>query len=152
MGYTPKRRVYKLVFEPGDDLAGLEIRAQSPSMGEALELAELEATARVAAERGDMSGVRPQLEMFIKYVVTWNLETADKEAIPVSVDGLLTLEPRDVMRILDDWQDAISGVTAPLGQPSNSGAPFPAGLPPMPMETLSSVPMVNPSSSTSQAS
>lgn len=118
MGFTPPRTVYTLVFD-GTDFDGLVIRVRAASMGDRLHaFYDLGWTKDDDADTR-RSKQRQQFELMIEHVVEWNLETADGEPVPVTVDGLLGVcEPEQVGAILGAWQSGRQSVPAPLDQRS----------------------------------
>lgn len=134
MGYKRPGKVYRLVFT--DDLDGLEVKARSMSTGDLLDMAPLldlkMSTSPTADELGQ---VRDLLERFAGVLVSWNLEDDDDQPVPADVDGLLAQDLGFVMQVITAWADAVSGVPAPLPQPSPGGEPSLAAS--IPMETSS---------------
>lgn len=120
MGYRAHRTTYKLVFEEDSKLHGLEILAKALTFGEVNEFtekwysSELRGPARIQAE----------LEDFLPYVESWNLEDGEGNTLPISVEILLLqLELVDCKDIIAGWWGSCLGVSipAPLSRPSSSG-------------------------------
>jgi len=53
-------------------------------------------------------------------LVSWNL-SRHGVAIPATADEMMKLPPDLVAAILSAWADALTGTTAPLGEPSEDG-------------------------------
>ncbi|MFC5834659.1 hypothetical protein [Nonomuraea insulae] len=124
MGYKRPARVYKLVFNEDDDMAGLEVKARSMSTGGLLDMApllDLQLSASPTAE--EMESIAELLERFAGVLVSWNLEDDDDEPVPATLEGLLDQDIDFVLRIILAWADAISGVPAPLDGLSPGGEP-----------------------------
>lgn len=155
MGFTPNGKIYVLDFEGDSELDGLEVRCRSVpigamlAMGDMLEAAtqslDVDAPAdetpaarqiretRAATEQ--VRSMRPLLEAYASVLVSWNLELTPGVPTPATFDGLVQLDPAQVMRVITAWQRAVSDVPAPLPGPSSSGSPSPALS--LPMEPLS---------------
>jgi hypothetical protein len=132
MGFTVKRKIYKLIFED-DDLAGLEILARSVSLGQMLAISGEGRVGKVDTE--DAEQTQGMFEMFAGALVQWNLEEEDGTPIPVTMEGLQGLDTEFVTAIIEAWTSAIAGVTAPLAKQSTSGGTSQEAS--IPMETLS---------------
>ncbi|WP_143591555.1 hypothetical protein [Thermoactinospora rubra] len=75
------------------------------------------------------------LREFGKYLVSWNLHDEDDRPVPCTPDEFVALDPRFVREVLDQWAEALVGVSAPLDGSSPGGDPsLEASLP---MEALS---------------
>lgn len=144
MGYKPKKKVYKLIFED-PELNGLEVKATSTPLGSFLDsMTDLttkeekpsdKLEARVAMASATVGAFEKQLAEFANCLVEWNLEFDDGTPVPATVEGLRTQDIDFVKDILTAWQEAISGVSGPLDDSSTSGeSSLVASLP---METLS---------------
>lgn len=138
MGYRRERTVHKLRFdETQGDLAGLEVKLYSLSVGQMLDLSRLADGAR--QQTGDANMMFTQ---FAESLVGWNLEDEVPDAtgvgarpVPPTLDGVRSCDLDFILRLVHAWMDAIAGVSAPLAGRSNSGPPFPEGS--LPMEPLS---------------
>lgn len=134
MGFAVESDVYKLIFvEP--EFEGLEVRARSVPIRDLVRISAL-SDVKVFAflPQEDWDKVREIAEIFAKAIVSWNLEI-DGEPVPVSADGLLALPLKMFWKIHGSWLMAISGVSDPLPEDSNSGDPSLEES--MQMETLS---------------
>lgn len=135
-GYTVPRRVFALDFE-FEELAGLEIKVKAISVGQLLDM-----DARVVdldTGGGWTQGMSNELdylmEQFIGQVVEWNMEEEDGSPVPVSVEGLRTLEIPTLVQIIASWLTNSAGVSREEGKaPASGDSPEVASLP---METLS---------------
>jgi hypothetical protein len=134
MGYTPKKKQYKLVFAD-PDMNGLEVYMNSVPVGVMLQIDDLSSSINVS-DSGSTSGkFRELLEIVASALVSWNIEGDDGTAVPADFDGLSTLETQFVMEIIAAWSQAVAGVTGPLEKGSTSGGTFPEAS--LPMEPLS---------------
>lgn len=138
--YVRARRVYVLVFE-APDLAQLEIRARSVSVGKFLKLVKLAArldrdAASLSAE--DAEAIEGLFTGFAEALISWNIDDPDTEApVPATYDGVMAQDTDFMMVVIDAWLTAVGGVDAPLGATSTSG----------PRSLEASIPMVDPSPS-----
>lgn len=136
MGFKAPKQIYRLVFPDGDDLAGLEVRAAAPALGDFLEIAKLGELAKVTEIKPeDFEKIQPIFDLFVSLVRSWNLEDDDDLPLPITFASLKTLDMPVIMRIIDAWMRAVATVPAPLAKPSGDGDTFPEGS--IPMETLS---------------
>lgn len=126
MGFTPKRKTYRLTFAESE-LSGLVVSAHSVTTGRLLSIQELLEASGSSAVNNEVDKVaasaafRSMVEMFAEALVDWNLEDDDRQPVPATIDGLLTLESDVVLEIISAWTSAISGVSAPLASGSPSG-------------------------------
>lgn len=118
MGFTvpaPESVILDLHF---DAYPGLEVRAASISIETAMSLSGEEA-----------------ITAFGNALRSWNCERPDGTPVPATLDGFRSLETRFGKALVTAWVDAITGVPAPLDQPSIDGLPWEAGS--IPTEVLS---------------
>ena len=132
MGFVRERRAYRLVFE--DDLAGLEVVAQSVGLGDYFVISEL-ASVKLPLSAADVGKFRKLLKAFADVLVSWNLESSLGVPVPATYEGLLTQDPYLIVSVVGAWMDAIAGVSGPLGPPSSDTERFPEES--LPMEALS---------------
>jgi hypothetical protein len=116
MGYKVKKKLYKLIFAD-EDMAGLEVVMTSVPMGDLLALQQIDP--KVAAT--DPAQFRTLMEIFAGAMLSWNLEDADDQPIPITADDILAQDIDFIMAIISAWTSAISGVSAPLDGGSTSG-------------------------------
>ncbi|MGK9463917.1 hypothetical protein ACSLFT_28385 [Streptomyces sp. G6] len=124
MGYRPKRRVYALDFT-GTEWEGLEASVRGLTVGEELELNEMEWTPENT------------VKALVKRLVSWNVED-DNGPVPTTFEGVCTQDGAMVLAILNALRTVGSGVPDPLPQSSPDGEPSPAV--PIPMAPLSESP------------
>lgn len=130
-GFRPGRKVYKLVWDDGHDLAGLVVRARTVSTGVFLELTDMADRAKWGTDEAKEMMVR-----FAEVLVSWNLEDEDTGVpVPASFEGLLSQEFDLVMAVINQWMDAVAGVSGPLDPPASGGPLSPVAS--LPMEPLS---------------
>lgn len=98
---------------------GLEIRCRlGLPIREQLEIREL---TRDLPEDDPESFLAVFRAWFERVRLTWNVETDDGQAVPITVDAVMNYLPGDILiQLLPKWREAM-GVSAPLGVPSNSG-------------------------------
>jgi hypothetical protein len=127
MGCRRNPKLYKLKFADGD-YEGLEVTMRSVSIGEMRAL-------QGNGEDSGKDGFDRMVSLVASHLVEWNREDEDGQALPPTLESLEDEEPSLINLIIDRWTDAVAGVSAPLEQPSNSGAPAPVES--IPMEALS---------------
>lgn len=119
-------RIYVLEFE-GTGLEGAVVKLRSPS------IATMDKLLEVGTDRN------AQYQIMIDHLESWNLDTAEGEPLPHTVEAMLThMEAGVAKLILKEWYLAARGVTAPLDQRSDDGEQPPAEestAPSIPMET-----------------
>lgn len=127
--HRPRRRIcVDFTGHEDETLHGLVVTYTTMSTGKLLDLMTLTAEAKDAAEQ------RESLERMIgrlaEGIVEWNYcEEGQLEPAPITVDVLLRMEPDLLFILVDQWQEAVAGVAAPLGGTSPSGAQSLAELP-----------------------
>lgn len=132
-GFEIPRTVYRLEW---DDEAynGLVVRVRAMTIAEAMDgfatLWELDGL--------DLEQRKERLfqqhTMFIDHVVDWNLRD-NGEPVPVTVDGLRTMEGTFVGSMISAWLRNTTGVSRPLPDDSTSGDL--SAVESIPMESLS---------------
>lgn len=134
MNFKRKQKVFVLNFD-GTELEGLVVRARSASLGEGLRFQELAEVWEAAKGSNSSKALRELITEFSSVLLSWNMTEEDGTEVPADFDGLMSIDIDDVMRIINAWQVASSGVAAPLEIESRSGESSLAGS--LPMETLS---------------
>ncbi|MGP3917689.1 hypothetical protein [Nonomuraea sp. 10N515B] len=133
-----RARTVKLTWADGE-LQGLEIRARRVSIEQFFDLAPLIDGKFDVFDPQDREALRDLFMQFGKVLVSWNLEDEDEDGtstpIPCTAEEFMRQDPAFVREVLNAWAEAVSGVSAPLEQPSPGGEPFPEGS--LPMEVLS---------------
>lgn len=137
MGYV-RKRTFKIRFGDGHEFEGLEVRMRSVSVGKLLQLLPkidaLDGIA-VATKPEDVEEIKEVFREFSTLIDSWNIEDEDGTPVPVTCEALMDQELRLVVAVIQQWAEYVSGVPAPLDEPSPSGGPsLEASLP---METLS---------------
>lgn len=131
MGYRPKPKLYRLIFEDGD-YAGLEVTAASLSMGDMLAL--LPAAETLKGGDLDIGHADGFLRKFGACLRSWNLEDEHGRPVPATYDGLMSQDPAFIMTVLTTWVSRVAAVAPPLpagSAPSPKADPGPdmTGLP-----------------------
>lgn len=136
MGYQMERTIYNLVFDD-PKFEGLEIRVQAASMEDRLR-AFYELAWRDEDTVQERHVKQQELfELFVSYVIDWNLEDKHKQPVPVTVRGLLGVcEPQQLGAIIGAWQSGRQDIPAPLEPPSPG-----ISLSEIPMTVLESTPV-----------
>jgi hypothetical protein len=129
MGYKRRRKVFSLVFPEDHDLHGLEITAESMTLGEVRALQARADEENLTSEQ--FAAV--ELEAFVGQIKKWNLEDEDGNPLPISVESLQTLTAQDVRAVVNAYAASSLGqqVPGPLDGNSNSGNGFPEASLPM---------------------
>lgn len=113
-GYRRERRVYNLTFE---QYPGLTVRARSCSTETFLKITELE------GQEITIDVAREQLHLFAEHLLSWNLlDEETGEPVPATPDAVLAEDFDFVTHLQLAWIEAVSGVAAPLAQPSEDGS------------------------------
>lgn len=141
-------RVYRLVFSDTDPvLPEVVIRIKSLSIAQFLDVQQL----ATAADRGRdetnadpdrlkhvAAAVKALAVILVERIVNWNIEEDNGTPVPVTEDEVLALDPEAFMKIVEEWLDAVAGVSDPLPSTSSDGPSLEELS--MPMETLSASP------------
>ena len=122
MGYRRQPTVYRLVFQ---EYEGLEVTARSVSVEELLKITGL---ANQMTAKPDDKQVEELFGFFASRLVSWNLEDEDGKPVPATLKGLLGEEMGFILKIVQAWVRAITGVSPPLSNGSSNG---PAGRNPL---------------------
>lgn len=80
-------------------------------------------------------------------LIDWNLDDKDGDPLPANESGLMSVPIDLASALLKGWNEAMSGVPAPLGETSPDTLPLPAQ--PIPMVPLSANPPSSPTGSLS---
>lgn len=129
--YKRNPKVYKLKFDPDDELHGLEVLIRSLPVAEFLRV-----TALAAAGDNSTEASEKLLHSLADQLVEWNLDNEDGSPVPATFEGLVAQELDFVMRIFRAWMDAMGSVPDPLGQSSPATGISPVPLPPMDVSSL----------------
>lgn len=132
MGYRPKKKIYDLKFDD-PDMEGLEVKLRGLNTGQMLE-------ADAARADGGEEAIRSLLTLYAEQLVEWNVEDDEGEILPTTLESVLAQELDFNMKVVDAWQAAVNGVSAPLDSASPDGAPSLEASIPMdiPSESLAS--------------
>lgn len=140
-------RIYRLVFPDTDPvLPEVVIRLKSLSIAQFLNVQQL-ATAADRRGREDAgpeqlknvtAAVEALADILTERIVDWNLEEDDDTPVPVTRDEVLDFDPEAFMRVVEEWLDAVAGVSDPLPSTSSDGPPLEELS--IPMESLSESP------------
>lgn len=117
-------RTYKLRWDDGTDLAGLEIDIRSTSVATLNEVKAL----RVGRDETRLA------QILADHVIRWNLDGEDGQALPVTTESLHEQEAPVLAEIAKQWYLAAAGVSAPLVLESTSSDT--SAEESIPMETL----------------
>jgi hypothetical protein len=115
MGFKPQETIYKLTFEK--ELEGLEVRIKACTVGEFNKLTKAATSGDEDVEESDEMAT----QLFLSKVVSWNIENGDGETLPITREGLETLEMGLISAIIQGWQMAMVNVPDPLHRGSSNG-------------------------------
>lgn len=138
MGFTVKRRIYKLVFQ--GDFAGMNVVVRGLNLGQLLKLTAARET-REAGGEGVEEATDRMIDLLLGALVSWDAEDEDTGLpIPRTEEAIKLQDPDFYMTIIDVWHKAMNGVPAPLSQTSTGGVPSVEASIPMdvPSESLAS--------------
>jgi hypothetical protein len=139
VSYKVKRTVYKLHFAD-PDYEGMEVRVRAMSMADRLHAAfdlAWDPDDDMPTRRGKQQDLHA---MFLSHIADWNLTEEDDTPVPVTMTGLLSLEPDFLGTLVGVWQMGRAAIPAPLDSDSSSGEPSPVEsiLAELPSENLAS--------------
>lgn len=117
-GFTPEETVYRLNFE-GTELEGLSVRTKSCTIAEWNNMLRASPDTVTAKDLAD--GNDRMTEMFLNYVVSWNLEIPAGTPTPLTLQGFNQLGTRHGALILNFWQKAMTEVPTTSRPASSSG-------------------------------
>ena len=127
MGYRRVPVIYTLDKIPDEE--GLVVRMKTISFGKVRRIIAL-----MDDETGDDSVMDEISDQVSKALVSWNLEDEDGAEVPATGEGMEGQDFDLVLKIVNSWLDAITGVSKDLGKDSSSGEKFPGQ--PLTMEAL----------------
>lgn len=133
MGKRRDPKLYRLVFADGD-YEGLTMTLRSVS------IRDLNAMATTGEETEAQARMR-LTELIASHLVEWNREDENGIPLPATLESLLDEEPKLIHVVVEEWTQAITGVSAPLDGASPSGglsAEVDARLMEIPSESLPS--------------
>lgn len=106
-------RVFELDFgkEGETGLAGATVKMRSCSLA-------------VLEEFKTATGGR-EAEIVAEHIVEWDLEDQNGIPIPVTADGVRSLDPPAAYLIVVEWLRAVRGISAPFDKRSAGGGPSP---------------------------
>jgi hypothetical protein len=141
VGYRRQKKIHKLTFdESTGDLAGLEVRVHSLTVGELMDMSRLtDQAGRSDADADEF------FQNFVRHLVSWNVEDEFADAdgvglrpVPPTMEGVRSCDMDFIMAIVKRWMEAIAAVPDPLPEPSSGGPPHLEGS--LPMDPLPSPP------------
>jgi len=114
MGFTPNRKLFKLVFE--GDLNGLEVTCRSSSVVVYKRIASYASRPySTPPSDDDLAALSDLYASFAAVLVEWNLEEPAGVPVPSTLDGVETQEPGLVNAVVEAWLDAVAEALG--GQP-----------------------------------
>ncbi|WNI19176.1 hypothetical protein [Actinacidiphila sp. ITFR-21] len=116
MGARRSPTLYKLTFDETTDEPGLEITLRSMSIKRLKEM-----RAHDVSQDTEGEAVEFLAGLIAQQIVSWNREDENGQPMPPTLESLEEEEPKLIYAISAKWQEAMAGVSAPLGEGSNSG-------------------------------
>lgn len=109
-------RTFVLDFgkEGETDAYGAEVKVRSMSIATDMEWAQADQ--------------RREAEIMAEHILSWNLQR-DGEPVPITADGILSLDRPMVQIIAVEWVRATRGLSAPFDRRLPNGGPSPAPVP-----------------------
>lgn len=133
MGYV-REKIYNLVFED-PELAGLEIKTRSTSVGQFMDISKLMDAAGTDLAT-DIDKMTALLRLFADgALISWNLEHVDGTPVPADFEGLYAQDLDFVLEVISAWMNAVATLPGPKEPSSNGGVPSVEAS--LPMEALS---------------
>jgi len=128
VGFREQPNTVTLTFEEGDELHGLEATLKGITIGEFL--------AFTGMDGSDGDNAAKTIERFHESLISWNLEDADGNPVPVSESR--NRPHRLIIRLSNAYTETLTGVhnSDPLPDNSSSGESYPE-LSAIPTEPLS---------------
>lgn len=130
-GFVYEPNTYTLQFGPKDQLHGLEVVVQSVPLGKFLKITQLAGDAGSTDPGKALGAVAELFDTLGSALVSWNLTDRQGTPVPCTVEALQDQPTELGMRLVQEWMQAIGGVSPELGKGSDSGVTYPAV--PMPM-------------------
>ncbi len=127
MARTKRPRIFDLEFS--GELEGLHVRVKSIKFGRLRALMSL-----MDQDDQDVAMMDRIASELAENIVSWDLLNEDGSEVPVSKESVDDLEFDEVLAIVNEWLDKMTGVSKDLGKGSSSGATFPGQ--PVTMEAL----------------
>lgn len=112
-------KTYALIFDEGQ-FEGLEVKCKPATVGQVLEVAELEA-ATGGALASNPAATGQVIDLLADVIVWWNLDDEDDTPIPNTAAGLRSQDPELVGAIVRAWVSAVSRAPRPLPDTSPPG-------------------------------
>jgi hypothetical protein len=132
MGFQLEPNHYKLTFED-PELSGLECTMREVSLAELLDISELLSADPRSGDARER--VTNRSEMVASCIVSWNLEDAAGQPVPISGQALLDQPHRFSVAITAAWLREVVGLPTPPARTSeSSGDGSSSALERLPME------------------
>lgn len=139
MGFKPEHDMYQIAFQ---EYPELEVIARGTSLGKLLDLGSL----NISLQEQNQENALKVFKFLSKRIITWNVEHPDLDEedfeteeefqnatqcprcgseagqlLPTTVDGLMCLDLRFVMKIFFGWMQAVARLPIPKGLSTNDG-------------------------------
>lgn len=115
MGKRREPRLFKFTFADGP-YEGLSVTLRGLTIREYNRLGER----RQGDEDSTLNGLT---QTIAEQLVEWNREDEDGQPLPPTLESLQDEEPALIYLIVEEWTQAMTGVSGPLDSSSPSGAP-----------------------------
>ncbi len=125
MGKFKRNKTYTLTWDEGE-FEGLEVVVKALPVGKYLALME--------AFRGE-NAHEAAVSSFADFVLSWNLDDENEQPVPVTREGVLSVDLELMTAVIKAWSTKMSGSDVPKEETSTAGLQLVEAS--MPMETLS---------------
>jgi hypothetical protein len=122
MGIRPERTIINLSFGEDTSLALFKIKVGCCTIREMNMM--LSQGGEKATTGVEVVAANTQVEkLFLKYLVEWNLDGEDGQPLPMTEEGIETLEPAILTQFIVSWQTAMMAVPTIQKPTSSNGVP-----------------------------
>jgi hypothetical protein len=128
MGFRPEPTIYNLSFQ-GTPLDGLHVRMSCCTLGEynymlrsAFVGGEPDAEGNVKLSLETLDANDKVIDLYLKYLISWDLEDMAGQPVPTTREGFETLERTMVGQLIGAWQTAMVNIPNPSNSPSSNGS------------------------------
>lgn len=108
VAFTPEKTTLKLVFEEGTPLHGLTVRIRPCTVGEWHEMLSKSGVSTSGPETVQINN--EVAEMFLKHLVSWDLEIPAGTPVPFTMEGWNKLENSHANLLIAAWQVSMLGI------------------------------------------
>lgn len=140
MAYKYEPNTYTMTFDEKHRFHGLTMKVRSVKLGDFTKVIAMAGMAEKAMDESASDALKAEaleamdslFNAFSKALVSWDMEDEDGTPIPASREGLDMLDFEFVLPLVQEWMQAIGGVSQELGKGFSSGGTSPAPAIPLP--------------------